>query len=585
LIERCRHCTCAAFALLLAGCAAAPDPRLAAAVAAGRFGDARMAALELVNAGPRPKTGIGRKLDRTYLLNRMRLAIATLADGYPHAADLVFEDVYEVLRTQGINRDKTVMAVVINEDLKTWKGEPFEQAMAFIYTAVHHAQQGNWGNVRAAADNALFHLRDFGVNERAVRKEAGDILEESFRDEMYLDDGYSVVSSDFVLARLLLGFANRNLHRRQEAGEVLHGARVAAPHLGDLIETLEHGDYNLLLVVDHGLGPRKVATGPDGAIADFVPRTESDGRRLIVRTGDGRSRLLPLVCDLNTMARDHRWKSLEDLRLAKSHLGTALIVTGAGLGAHGGHRGHGRHGDGHDAGYAGLGLILAGAFAKAGAHADTRHCEIMPQRVYLAPLRVESPATRISLEVENEPSSRLVLTGLTPSRDPGMPQVRYVRLSSSGHEPPPWATSGRIHYANDRTPDAVDSILPYILGGQCVRAPSHQVLDAYQKAGFLRGMTLGQLEDLYRLEDIEFRPRSPSAQPDRHVLEGGRSLVAPAAGTAGFARIFGWTHPPYRPQSRRVRELADELGRRFRSLRAIGENAPPADNALSANVN
>ncbi len=103
-----------------------------------------------------------KRSDRAYLLDRMRVGVLTLADGYPRSAQTIFEEVYDVLRTRGINKDKTVASVVLNEDVKIWKGEPFEQALALAYYAMVQAELGSWDNARAAANGSLFRLRDFG---------------------------------------------------------------------------------------------------------------------------------------------------------------------------------------------------------------------------------------------------------------------------------------------------------------------------------------------------------------------------------------------------------------------------------------
>jgi len=537
-----------------AGCRAPQEAWIARAVAAGDHGRVRVALTERVSQ--QPATGRGRKLDRTYVLDRMSLALATLADGYGQHGDLVFEELFDVLRTHGINADKTITSVVINEGVKTWKGEPFEQALAFHYAAVHYAQQGQWGNARAAADNSLFYLRDFGENQSGHRKSQQYLVDEAVRDEEYLGHGYRAVESNFALGYLMHGIASTMLDRRKEASDHLNKVARLNPTLQSCVDRIGAGDENVILLVDYGRGPTKIGTGPDAAIARFVPATPSDGRRLIVATSDrGDKEAFAAVCDVNTMARDHMWHSLEGVRIAKSHIGTALLIAGAAVTTHGGHRRN------EDATYAGMGMLLAGLLAKAGAHADTRHCELLPQRIYVAPVRIISASTTISLEVEGARSSRMILTGIEPPPPGHKPLLRYVRLVSVGAAAPPWADSGRIYYTNESAPTAVSADLPYILGGACVRPPSHHVLKRYQDAGFLGHMTLGQLEELYQLEGIRTRAETPQSQPARHLLEGGDSLVAPYAGTAGFARIFCQRHPAYEPRSTPVRNLAEQLRR------------------------
>ncbi len=43
--------------------------------------------------------------NRHYILDKMRLTMACLADGYPDSAELATNEMFELLRTQGINED------------------------------------------------------------------------------------------------------------------------------------------------------------------------------------------------------------------------------------------------------------------------------------------------------------------------------------------------------------------------------------------------------------------------------------------------------------------------------------------------
>lgn len=59
--------------------------------------------------------------------------------------------------------------------------------------------------------------------------------------------------------------------------------------------------------------------------------------------------------------------------------------------------------------------------------------------------------------------------------------------------------------------------------------------------------------------------------PRTHVLDGGTSLTAPLPGTAGYARLFGQEHGPYRPRSDEVRRMVEQIQERSG---ADGANAP-----------
>lgn len=518
--------------------------------------------------------------DRRYLLDRMRVGVLTLADGYPESANTVFEEVYEVLRAQGINRDRTVQSIVLNEDIKIWKGEPFEQALALAYYGMVQAELGSWDNARAAADNALFYLKDFGedqtgkrldteaiarrslIYERAI--EAGATPEEAMAQVDrrgsaggdYLDHGYVARKSNFTLGYLLNGIANQQLGRAEEASDNLNYVATINPALRPLADAILAGNYNTVLVVSWGLGPEKVGYGPDNALARFVPRSPSDELELYVRVGDMGSRLYPVVLDVNRMAADHMWNNMEDVRRAKSTIGTALLYGGLITTAIGADHSN------DTVALAGLGAMAAGAFLKAGAHVDVRYADTFPQRFYLVPLRLPDTPTPIELQVHGHPGSRIILTGLSAPRG-SEAQLRYVRLISAPRwmegPPPAWAVSGQIHYTTryaDAT-SAAEPALPYILGGNDIRTPTERVLDEYQDAGFLHGLTLGDLRELYRGEGIKWREPGEGGYVGRHVLEGGKWLVTPLPGTVGFTRLVGQRRGPYGPRTERVAELME----------------------------
>ena len=547
---------------LLAGCHT--TMQTPAGIADGRYSQARA---QLASHMTQDRSS------RAYLLDRMRLGVTTLADGYPRSAQHVFENLYQLLRTQGINKDRTVASVVLYQGVKIWKGEPFEQALAMAYYGFDQAEQGSWDNARAAAKNALFNLRDFGddksgqsmdtyeiaqkslVYERAIK--AGATSAEAKKKANYLDHGYVAHKSDFTLGYLLNAIANQQLGRSDEASDNYHQVVELDSNLQPLVNAFQSGKYNTVLVVSWGLGPRKVGYGPDDALGKFVPRSPSDDAPLSVSIAGSGQRSYPQVQDVNTMAASHMWRSLEDIRVAKSYLGSGLLVGGLVAADYGAHKRN------DVATYAGLGAMVAGALMKVSAHVDTRYCDVMPQRFYVLPLTITSPGQRITLEVAGRPASRLVLTGLgPPHNDRSQAQLRYVSLvtQTPGGRAPKWATSGQIFYT---TPDASattgKAVLPYILGGTDLRPPSAQTLADYQQAGYLNGMTPAELGNLYGAEHIKLTTEDQQGYAGKNVLLGGSSLVCPVPGTTGFAELFGQIHPPYQPKSQSVREVYDRV--------------------------
>ena len=529
--------------------------------------------------------------DHSYLLQKMRAGIVTLADGYAYAQDDSMNQIFEVLRTQGINKDRTVAAWV-SDETQLWKGEPFEQALAFHYIACHYGMLGDWGNARAAAMGSLFPLRNFGKKQDGTPLTRQDIYNNPALwdkdNKMKEGVGYTVVQTNFALGYVMTGIANQQMARESgdanrlaEARDNFQKALSINPHLEPLISILQNNDYNTLLVVDYGKGPEKFNFGDDKIFTDFKEVSASGSEPLICAMG-GRSGEVPQVCDVNEMAKDHQWRNLEELRHAKSVLGKAAQVGGAAVLA------NGAANQSTDEMLVGVGLLAIGTAMRASAAASVDYCEVMPQRVYVVPVNIDHPNTTIELAVANIATSKLVLTGLQPPRGKAA-QLRNIRLPMPVTVKPqngnqvlatigPWVTSGQIMYGNDYA-NAGTIKLPYILGGYDVSTPTLDALKRYQSAGFLTGMTVDQLQALYRAEGITWTIQGQKNGPGLHVLEGGNSLLTPLPGTVGYTRLVGQSHPPYKPKSHEVQELAAKLAPQL-SGQLVSTQNPSAQGAF-----
>jgi hypothetical protein len=535
---------------------------------AGEFGVARQKVHSARARDPR---------DRNFLLDRVKLAALTLADGATPAAGDQVEHVYDLLRQQGVNRDNTAATFFFGErGTRVWRGEPFEQALAYYYVGLYDGLTGDWGNVRAVCQNALFGLRDFGqmlrrggergsAGAREVNRASDTDLraEAESLDAMLADrraliaesrgragDGelgveYQVADSDFELAYVLKAIATRQLGEMQQSEEAIAALRRVAPRLEAYADGLTGVRYNSVLVVDYGVGPEKFGAGPSNAIAVFRPRTRSDDAELVVTIDSAPARRFPVVTDVNRMAQDLRWNNLEDLRLAKVAIGDAMIYGGL-IGA--------SVSKDDQAQLAGLGIAALGAIFRSTAQADTRHNDALPQRIYVATLWLDSARGELELMVDGQPASRLVVPYVRPE-DPSEIVMWYARLSEA---PGRWSSAGRVLYSNDATGEVEGLQLPYILGGRCVRTPSPETLASYHASGFLHGLGVEDLRGLYREEGIAIADFDTPGAIGRHVLEGGDALYTPGVGSTAFARLIGVEHRPYVPRSKRCQELAAE---------------------------
>lgn len=541
--------TLAVAAVTLAGCSVGPEVSMSRAVETGQYAQARARLLNRLSDDP---------TDRAYLLDRLRLTVLSLADGLPASAERPANQLFQLLRTQGLNADKTAASVVFNEGVKIWKGEPFEQALGYYYVGVQKGLLDDWDNARAAAGSSLFLLKDFGENEETGRaRTTEDLAREAARrdregedGDRYLDKGYTAVKTDFALGYLLNGIANWAIAREDEARDNFAEAARLNAGLEPVARTLAEGRFNTVLIVEVGAGPAKVAYGPDNALTKFAPRWPGDVRPLHVSVGGAAAGSFAAACDVNAMAADHMWNNLEDVRRAKSLLGNLLLVGGSAVAI---------SSDDDTAQIVGAGAAVLGLLMKAASSADLRYCEVFPQRVYIAPVMVDAPGTRLEVGVEGIPSTRVLIPGVDPPSPAQRVKLHYIRPAAWGVAPG-YATAGQIVYGNDEYGGPVPGDeLPYILGGRDCRRPSLEALRHYQRAGNLTSLSLVDLENLYRAEGIQLELEEKRGLTGRHILEGGPSLICPLPGSVGYLRLFGQEHAPYQPRSGEVRALAESL--------------------------
>lgn len=563
---------CLAAGWLLSGCASYKgNAELMSLTMLGSYGEAREEAITDAITDPR---------NRSYLLDRQKILVLSVAEGVPESAEGLADYVYDQLRTQGLNADKGVATFLVGErGVRIWKGEPFEQAMAYYMLAVLDGMLDDWGNVRASASGSIFQLRDLSqaiAQENADGEEAADQQgptspEEQVRqreavlaaaeenekakkdkgdddseDDNDLGVDYAMTASDFELGYVMKAIAERHLGY-PDLQQTLDQLTDKAPRLDHYADAVRNGDYNTVLVVDYGLAPQKIATGMDGVIAAFEPRTPSDDAQLVVST-QGREAMFPIVTDVNRLATDLKWNNLEDMRKAKSYIGTALVVGGAATAA---------TADSWEQALAGLLIAAAGAAMKASAKVDTRHCELLPQRTYVALLHLEDTPSDVEVHIAGKPGTRVVLPDMEAPGD-GL-ELAYLRLPMT-ESPPTWAVSGEVFYASDfAAPADVEASLPFVLGGRCVRTPTPELVSIYRLAGLPDWVGYEQLMMVYQQEGIVLAQWSNEGEIGRHVLEGGKTLYSPHKGSMGFVRLFGQEHSPYRPTGPLAKSIIAEL--------------------------
>jgi tetratricopeptide (TPR) repeat protein len=308
---------------------------------------------------------IAKKPDSNFVLNNARLGSVEMAECRYVDAETAFLRAYEVINSVGVNNGgRSLGATLIDEKIKIWKGEPFERAMVNFYLGMLYYTRHDYGNARAAFENAIFKLRDYGK---------GDVN----------NDKYNEVDSNFALGYLMLAKCWQRLGDEQKAQETMARLTALRPDLASLADLPFNEGANLLLIVDWGGGPRK-GTNADGAVVGFYPKpSEAPPIELPLVVVDGQpAPTNPMVqppVDLLALAQDRKWQTIDTIRVIKSTAGTGLILAGAYTGA-----------TAQNSDQAGLaaGLILLGALLKATSQGDVRQWEMLPRVSFVIPLHV-----------------------------------------------------------------------------------------------------------------------------------------------------------------------------------------------------
>ncbi|MGH7179257.1 MAG: hypothetical protein ACREJC_17905 [Tepidisphaeraceae bacterium] len=357
------------------------------------------------------------KTNENFVLNNLRLGSTELMRSDLTSAENAFVRAYEVINSYGVNNGgRSLGAVLVDEKIKIFKGEPYERAMADFYLGLVYYMRHDYANARGAFESALFKLRDYGDTKE---KKADD---------------YREIESNFAIAAIMLGKCWQHLGREDLARANFERAQQIRPDLKYLADYELNLESNLLLIVEYGQAPRKV-TDFDGSMVGFsptpvqagpipLPRVFVDGRDMDA-TGVAR----PAV-DLVAMASDRVWQSIDTIRLIKSAVGTGLLMAGT----YEGFRGLNESGSAQQRDLTAAAILLGtGLLLKATSQADVRQWEMLPRAVFVIPLYVPPGSHDVVVDFPGIPGLRQEIRNLQVAE--GAETTYLLRMSLITHTP------------------------------------------------------------------------------------------------------------------------------------------------------
>ena len=328
---------------------------------------------------------------RNRILNDMRLGLATFSKGYNALSAELFDDALQGIETIYADNEEAARArrLFVKEQIKDFKGEPYERVMAYYYRGLLYMRAGDYENARASFKGGM--LQDTLAEE------------EQFR-------------ADFALMPFLQGWAAHCWGNGSLAAEDFKEFRDInkdAP--------LPRDHDSVLVLVETGSAPVKVSEGPRLKIrrngsAESASISWIDPDHPKEHPHDGATTLEDIYRQASTrggrqfdaiLEGKAEYKSAADtvgnVALAGAVIaGQVAVSSGPRRGANKKERQQAEEGQ-RDAAMVGGALAVIGLLSKAAAsamevEADTRYWDNLPDRVMGVTLALPERITSVKVE-------------------------------------------------------------------------------------------------------------------------------------------------------------------------------------------
>ncbi len=343
-----------------------------------------------------------REGQRNWVLNLNELAVSAMRNGdHAIARQALDEAIIQLEVIYGDDpRARRARSLFYAENSKIFKGDPHERSMTFFYRGVLYMQDKEWDNARACFRSAI-------------------IMDAFAEDSQY--------RGDWTLFDYLIGVCDIQLNRISQAGDAFKlagesyrefrggypatrafssgGNATNYPLLEELLPFAEA--TNLLVLTQHGKGPRKIAASNHGELLTYAP---GGGRRdEVLIAVNGTVLGGPQITDSVTYQAMTRGGRELDAILGRQAFFKSASGTVGGIGILAGSVILIDGLDDSDSGQAwvGAGVLAAGAAvsglsALAQPQADTRAWRTLPDALGFLPIRNPSGAAAIEVKFANE---------------------------------------------------------------------------------------------------------------------------------------------------------------------------------------
>ena len=315
---------------------------------------------------------------RNYVLNNMRVGVDAFKLGYRDIAKRCFDTALNYIEAVFANNETAQKARSLwyEEGMKDFKGEPYERAMAYYYRGLLYMMDKDYENARSCFKSG--------------------IIQDAFAEE-------NQHRCDFALLLFLNGYCSQKLGAHQMANAAFDEVKKLKP---DFI--IPPADSNLLMIIETGASPRKLADGVGHGELKFFRGRNIQKKQTLLYLDDQKIPAYPIE-DIAWQAMTRGGRPVDKIikgqvQFRKTHekIGTTLTDISSNMLLASPLSSQSDTISGVSAALGIFGVAEMAMAARTRTHADTRYWDNLPDTIHLACLRVDPKSYELKIEYLNK---------------------------------------------------------------------------------------------------------------------------------------------------------------------------------------